>query len=232
MERAERTWHITKSRLAIILSQLRQFSSPKLLAEQYTTDSETAAGTLWLAYMNGDIEGKVIADFGCGTGILGIGCLLLGAKKVYFIDNDEAAISIAAANLNKIRGICKFSGKAELLCSDIGEFSKKADVVFQNPPFGTKARHADREFLLRAFQTADVVYSFHKSSTEMFVRALCRDGGFAITHKVSYDMPLKRTQAFHKRDVHRIGVALYRMERHLGKRMKAGVTKLQVSQTL
>lgn len=214
MERAERAGHITKSRLAIILSRLEQFSSPKLLAEQYTTDSETAAGTLWLACMNGDIKGKVIADFGCGTGILGIGCLLLGAKKVYFVDNDEVAISIAAANLNKIRSSHKISGKAELLCSDIKEFSKKADVVIQNPPFGTKTLHSDREFLLKAFQAAEVVYSFHKSSTDRFVRALCRDNGFVITHKVSYDMPLKRTQAFHKRNVHRIGVALYRMERN------------------
>ncbi len=209
---------LTKSRLAIILSQLRQFSSPKLLSEQYTTDSETAAGTLWLAYMNGDIKGKALADFGCGTGILGIGCLLLGAKKVYFVDDDKAAISIAAANLNKIRGICKFSGKAELLCSDINEFSKKADVVIQNPPFGTKTLHSDREFLFKAFQTADVVYSFHKASTDRFVHALCSDSGFVVTHKVSYDMALKRTQAFHKRDMHRIGVALYRMERRLGKR--------------
>ncbi|MBI2141943.1 50S ribosomal protein L11 methyltransferase [Candidatus Woesearchaeota archaeon] len=204
---------ITKSMLAIILSQLEQFSSPKLLAEQYVTDSETAADALWLAYMNGDLEGKVIADFGCGTGILGIGCLLLGAKKVYFVDSDASAIAVAKENIACIGSSRRIpKAKAVMISSSIGEFGKKADVVVQNPPFGTKIRHADREFLVKAFQTAGVVYSFHKASTDNFVKAVSSDSGFKITHRVIYDLPLKRTQAFHKRNIRRIEVALYRME--------------------
>ena len=61
---------LSKSTLAVRLSKLKGFLQPKLASEQYATDSETAADLLWLAFMNGDVKDKVIADFGCGTGIL------------------------------------------------------------------------------------------------------------------------------------------------------------------
>ena len=41
----------------------------------------------------------VIADIGCGSGILSIGALLLGAKKVYAVDTDP--ITIKATNENR-----------------------------------------------------------------------------------------------------------------------------------
>jgi putative methylase len=92
----------SKSQLAVALSKLDVFPSPDPKLEQYPTDSEIAAEVLWNAKMSGDIEGKRIADLGCGTGILGIGALLLGAKKVFFVDTDTAAIAVLGNNLNKI----------------------------------------------------------------------------------------------------------------------------------
>ncbi|ERN09372.1 hypothetical protein AMTRI_Chr09g12440 [Amborella trichopoda] len=38
------------------------------------------------------IEGKVVVDVGCGTGILSIFCALAGAKRVYAVDASEIAI--------------------------------------------------------------------------------------------------------------------------------------------
>ena len=35
-----------------------------------------------------DLRGKTVIDYGCGSGILGIAALLLGASKVIAIDND------------------------------------------------------------------------------------------------------------------------------------------------
>ena len=72
---------ISQNRLAIELSKLKSFEKFNISLEQYQTPSDIAAKFLWWAYMQGDISHKVIADFGCGNGILGIGCLLLNAKK-------------------------------------------------------------------------------------------------------------------------------------------------------
>jgi ribosomal protein L11 methyltransferase len=46
----------------------------------------------------------VIGDIGCGSGILSIGAVLLGAKKVYGVDLDPLAVSAARSNreLNQI----------------------------------------------------------------------------------------------------------------------------------
>ncbi|MEB3311397.1 MAG: 50S ribosomal protein L11 methyltransferase [Snowella sp.] len=46
----------------------------------------------------------VLADIGCGSGILGIGAVLLGAHKVYAVDNDPLAIQASRSNrhLNQI----------------------------------------------------------------------------------------------------------------------------------
>ncbi|MGE5657769.1 MAG: 50S ribosomal protein L11 methyltransferase [Actinomycetota bacterium] len=46
----------------------------------------------------------VIADIGCGSGILSIGSLLLGANKVYAVDTDPLAVQAAISNrkLNRI----------------------------------------------------------------------------------------------------------------------------------
>lgn len=199
---------LSKSSLAIRLSRLSAFDSPKLLSEQYSTDSEAAADALWFACMQGDIKGKVIADFGCGTGILGIGCLLLGAEKVYFVDNDNSALATAVVNIKRL----KLEGY-EIISSEISRLHIKTDVVVQNPPFGTKLRHADRAFLLKAFETADVVYSFHKSSTKDFVVGLCRQNGFAVTNIIDCRLQVKHQHAFHRQRIKRINVSLFRIQK-------------------
>ncbi|BAZ85762.1 50S ribosomal protein L11 methyltransferase [Dolichospermum compactum] len=47
----------------------------------------------------------IIADIGCGSGILGVGAILLGAGKVYAVDNDPLAVKSTFSNrtLNQIR---------------------------------------------------------------------------------------------------------------------------------
>lgn len=204
---------ISKSGLAIVLSKLKSFEKPKVRVEQYTIDSEIGAEVLWNALYRGDIKQKVIVDFGCGTGILGIGALLLGAKKVWFVDIDEKVVDIAKENLAKVKSEYSVNGEAVFLCSDIKNFNEKADVVIQNPPFGTKQKHADKIFLEKAVELAPVVYSFHKTSTKIFVESFAKDNNLKVTACFEFRFPLKQSMGFHRREIKRINVACWRLEK-------------------
>ena len=204
---------MTKTQLAVELSRLKTFQKPKMYLEQYPTDSEIAADMLWSAYMQGDIEGKVIADLGAGTGILGIGALILGAKKVFFVEKDKTAMVIAKENIENIG----FSKEAEFVEADVKSFNEKVDVVIMNPPFGTKEKHADKEFLLQAFKIADVVYSFHKLETKEFIQKLAESNQVAITHFWTFKFPLRATMTHHKKKVEKIDVGCWRFKRKVYK---------------
>jgi ribosomal protein L11 methyltransferase len=53
----------------------------------------------WLAQQ--DLRGLSIIDYGCGSGILGIACLLLGAKEVIGIDIDPQALLASLDNTQR-----------------------------------------------------------------------------------------------------------------------------------
>src|SRR3989344_6785060 len=101
----------SKKALAVLLSMLEGFKGPKVSVEQYTTDAEIAAEVLWEAFMKMDI-GKVSVDLGCGTGILGIGLLLMGKVRVYMVDSDEYALEVAKKNMKKVQSEYKVPGEA------------------------------------------------------------------------------------------------------------------------
>lgn len=205
----------SKKQLAMALSRLKTFEKPIMKAEQYSTDSEIAAEVLWWAFQNKDIKGKTIADLGCGTGILGLGALLLEAKKIYFVDNDNEALAIAENNLNLIIEYHEplHDFKTDVIYDDVKNFDKKADVVIQNPPFGTKIKHSDKVFLEKAFKTADVVYSFHKATSKSFIEAISKDNGFKITHYFEFNWPLKQTMKFHTKRIEKIRVGCWRFNK-------------------
>ncbi len=205
--------NITKSGLAVVLSQLKNFEEPKVRQEQYFMDSEIAASVLWNAYLLKDIEGKEIADLGCGTGVLGIGALMLGAKHAFFVDSDEKALQTAKDNISKVKSEGYELGEAEFICSDIGKLEIKADTIIQNPPFGTKIRHNDIFFLQKALQTVDVVYSFHKSETLGFLRKFAAKNNAEITHVFDFKFPIKASFSFHRRQIHRINVSCLRLKK-------------------
>ncbi len=197
----------SKSSLAITLSKLEVFNQANVSLEQYPTDSEIAATILWQAHMNNDIEDKIIADLGAGTGILGIGALLLGAKFVYFIEKDKKAIEILENNLKNLN----IEDNFEIINKDIQDFNKKVDLVIQNPPFGTKEKHADKLFLEKAFEITNKIYSFHKTSTKVFVEKISKDHNFKIKEQINFKFPLKATQKFHKKRIENIEVSCYKL---------------------
>ncbi len=51
--------------------------------------------------LNNQLQGKVVIDYGCGSGILGIAALLLGAKQVYSVDIDPQAVLATKQNAKR-----------------------------------------------------------------------------------------------------------------------------------
>ena len=196
---------LTKNNLAIQLSKLKGFTNPKIKLEQYSLDSETASLISWAAFLNNDIENKVLADLGAGTGILAKGCLLLKAKKVYCVEKDPAALSILKENIKEKNAI--------LINKDIKDFNNKVDVVIQNPPCGTKNKHADKDFLEKAMQLAGKIYSLHKITSRGFIAALAKDNHFVVEHVIPITTHLKATYSFHKKPKKAIALGLWVLKR-------------------
>ena len=179
------------------LQQLFSFDSPNYKLEQYQTPPRLAAEILIAINSYGDIDGKVVLDLGCGTGILGLGCVRLGASKVICVDIDNTAIEVARHNAEDV-GLSP--EKIDFIAKDVRELTANdihltcIDVVVMNPPFGTRETHIDFEFVQKGLQLASKVYSFHKSTTREFwtkrvewnVETLKRDMPFCIANTFKF----------------------------------------------
>jgi ribosomal protein L11 methyltransferase len=73
--------------------------------------------------LGGDIKDLVIADIGCGSGILSIGAMLLGAKQGYAVDTDPLAVK-AACESRDLNGIA-----AERLVVELGSVERVAALI-------------------------------------------------------------------------------------------------------
>lgn len=88
-----------------------------------------ATTALCLQWLDGaDLTGKTVIDYGCGSGILSIAALLLGAEKVYAVDIDPQAIEATKQNLQR-NGI-----KSERLILGLPEHIElpQADILVAN----------------------------------------------------------------------------------------------------
>lgn len=94
--------------LESVLGQIRQFASPKIELEQYPTGAHIASRMMYLARNTyQDIEDKVVADFGCGCGTLGIAASLLDAGHVVGLDVDADALMVAQTNSFDAEVFCR-----------------------------------------------------------------------------------------------------------------------------
>ncbi|GMH35189.1 hypothetical protein BSKO_03057 [Bryopsis sp. KO-2023] len=201
--------------LESILQDVATFENPKVELEQYPTRPHIAARVLYTAETSfEDIEGKVVADFGCGTGVLSIGCSMLGASHVIGLDIDDDALTIARENANEYEDDLPIDF---LKCNvkDVAKFHPKLRVntVIMNPPFGTRDKHADVEFLNVAFSISNsAVYSLHKRSTRGYLEKLAlrdaRVGEAQVLAELRYDV--HAMYKFHKKASKDIEVDLWR----------------------
>lgn len=205
----------SKKQLAIVLSYLRDFEKPSWKLEQFSTDSENAAGLLWKINLDYSLEEKIVLDLACGAGSLGIAALLLGAKKVFFVDIDPTALEILKENLNHLD---IDSEKYAIIESDIMDdsFLQKLDyidIVLCNPPFGSKTKHLDRPFIDLIVKHFDLAFTFHSKPSIDYICEYVRKRGFSAGVYQSIELLLKQTQAYHRRKTHRIDVVILKLER-------------------
>ncbi|WP_439294827.1 50S ribosomal protein L11 methyltransferase [Lonepinella sp. BR2882] len=90
------------------------------------THPTTALCLEWLDSL--DLQDKTVIDFGCGSGILAIAALKLGAKNAIGIDIDPQAI-LASRNNAEQNGV---ADRLQLFLSDDKPTDLKADVVVAN----------------------------------------------------------------------------------------------------
>ncbi|MGB9937927.1 MAG: METTL5 family protein [Methanobacterium sp.] len=206
---------ITKKRhLEMIIQNIKSHKSPKVHLEQYSTPAKVAADVLWNAYALGDIENKSIIDLGCGTGIFSIGAALLGAKEVIGLDIDHDAVEFARTQASEM-GI---EDVVQFIEEDVSNFKGNSNTVIQNPPFGAQkagVKNADRIFMQKAMETAQVVYSFHIKETEEFVEKYFASLGGYLTHKFYYSFNIPKIYNFHQKESINIDVVILRIEKDI-----------------
>lgn len=184
------------------LQEVEVFESPKVHLEQYATMPHIGARMLHTIQSSfGDIDGKLIADLGCGCGTLSVGAAILGAGLCVGFDIDADALSVFHNNVSEF----ELSNVDAVLC-DVTEclpsrWQKQFDTVIMNPPFGTKNNHGvDMKFLQAALDLAMTsVYSLHKTSTREHILAKAADWGVRahVLAELRFDLPA--SYRFHKK---------------------------------
>jgi len=198
-----------KKDLERMLEEVPPFPAPKESLEQYETPAEIAAEMLWMAFMAGDISGKIVIDLGCGTGRLATGAALLGARYVVCIDIDDKSLALAEETL-RTRGQVPH----DIVETDVrsAAFSRRLGdcTVVMNPPYGVKSRGSDIDFLRRAMELCDTIYSFHKVSKGLHhvVSEVAEKYGYEYSSVLIQDFRLRPSMEKHRKRSHYLKVAL------------------------
>lgn len=194
-----------------LLQDIDGFEKPKILLEQYVTPPHLGSHMLHtIQSQYGDIEGKVVADLGCGCGALTIGAAALEASLAIGFEIDPEALEILQCNVEE-----QELDNIDVINCDVNSIPEKFngffDTVVMNPPFGTKHNAGtDMKFLERALKlTNNTVYSLHKSSTREHVLKVAKSHGATgeVLAQLRYDLP--STYKFHKKKSVDIEVDLF-----------------------
>jgi putative methylase len=185
---------VRRAELIRLLDRVPGPSAPRAELEQVMTPPEPAAELLFSAVARDDLEGRSVLDLGTGTGRLAIGAALLGARSVVGIDVDPDVVDVAR-RASEAAGV-----DVEFRTSDAIDWTRGADVVLMNPPFGAQRAHADRPFWDAAFRLAGrTVYAFALADSRTFIarRAVAAGVHVLETRPVAWELP--RTFPHHAR---------------------------------
>jgi putative methylase len=195
--------------LEIALQQLRPIADPSPQLEQYPTPAHIACDVLWEAFGSGDIEGRSVADLGCGNGVFSIGAKLLGAERVVGIDIDEKVVEIASENARR------HSVDVEFTVSEVSDFGGTFDTTIQNPPFGAQTRHADRVFIEKSIEISPTVYSLHNEIGMDFVFQMTDSLGASCSAVKRYKFEIPYAFEFHRKTREVVSVILLKFQRRV-----------------
>lgn len=112
------------------------------------THATTALCLEWLAGI--DLAGKTVLDFGCGSGILSVAALKLGATFVHAVDIDLQAITATRQN-----ALGNGVEKALLAAIELDDDTPQFDVVVANILAGTLSEHV--EFICAQLKTGGLL---------------------------------------------------------------------------
>tara|TARA_B110001450_G_scaffold142024_1_gene132975 strand:+ start:6347 stop:6985 length:639 start_codon:yes stop_codon:yes gene_type:complete len=201
--------------LAIELSKLQPHPCTSVELEQYATEGDLAA--YWILGIDqvDEMEGKRVLDLGAGNGILGLGCLLVGAQHVTLVEADPLVVEIAKTNAERLLLRCE--GTVKVIQEHISLQSEQAeivpDIVLMNPPWGVQTAKADRPLLEYAFSLgAPVVHVLHSAKSK-HVQALGRDYGYESEAMLETEFRLPPTYLHHSKKKATTTVRCWRFHR-------------------
>ncbi|XP_039271477.2 rRNA N(6)-adenosine-methyltransferase METTL5-like [Styela clava] len=199
------------------LENVERFKEPKIALEQYVTSPHIAACMIHTAETRyNDISGKVVADLGCGCGVLSIAASLMECDFCFSIDIDEDALEICYQNCEEFEAcnIDLIQADVAFATEIVGKSNRNIDTVIMNPPFGTKNNQGvDMMFLNIASKMAKhTIYSLHKTSTRSHVFRKAKEFGLQaeVVAELRYDLP--SSHKFHKSRTKDIEVDFIRFE--------------------
>ena len=182
--------------LAIQLSKLQPHPCLDVQLEQYATEGDLASYWMLAVDQLDELEGKTVLDLGAGNGVLGIACLLLGAKHVHFVECDDAALEVLRFNLKSSYNEESWTIHSMRIGRDDWTVPE-TDLIVMNPPWGVQTAKADRPFLELAFDSnASVIHVLH-SEKAAHIEPVAKQRGWEWEHLIRTIFRLPPTYQHH-----------------------------------
>ena len=200
--------------LAIRLSKLTPHPCRDVSLEQYATEGDLAAYWMLAVDQLDEVEGKVVADLGAGNGILGIGALLLGARRVVFVEIDEDALEVLRSNVASLGD--DLADRADVIAARVGLDDlpmDDVDLVVMNPPWGVQRERADRPFLEAAFTSAGQAVHLLHSDRASHVEAVAASHDWKAEAVLRTEFRLPPTYKHHAKRTGTTDVQCWRFHR-------------------
>jgi putative methylase len=192
-----------RKHLAILLSLLPQQEKRNLELEQYTTPGDLASKWIHGIYNSREngFSNLNIIDIGCGNGVLGLGCALMGAKKLTLIDSDKEAIKVAKKSHLMLSENVNLDTEIDFINSHIGKDSIKIpnnSLIISNPPWGTQKHKSDRPILDSIFNSnTEEIHIMHTNKNSHLI-PFAKEHGWDAIKMIEADFMIPALYQHHK----------------------------------